>query len=403
MSDTPSQRTKPQRTKSHNVTHHVLDAEQLRDTLNAIHATPHVMTMNFAGAGAQALAWLHSVGGSSRTILEATDRYTPASLIEATGFTPERFTSVRVAKALANHAFNRAKQLMPSGKPLFGLGCTATIATDRSKRGDHRVAVATQNTLGVVTYELVIHKGARDRQGEEDLVSLIILTAVAEACGVFDVPALPLVDGEVLERKFEPVAVLRDLVAGERDWVTLLPTGELLTEPLEDITMLSGSFNPLHEGHRSLAQIAGETTGEQVYFELPLVNADKDPIDLTEAHRRAVQFLGIAPLILSRAPLFSEKAALFPSSTFVLGADTATRLVALRFYDNDEAKLRASLDAVKASDGRFLVAGRSSKGDFQTLEDINIPPAYRALFTEIPEEAFHMDISSTEIRKQLAK
>jgi hypothetical protein len=45
--------------------------------LTAIHATPHMMTMNFAGAGAQALAWLHSVGGSSRTILEATDRYVP--------------------------------------------------------------------------------------------------------------------------------------------------------------------------------------------------------------------------------------------------------------------------------------------------------------------------------------
>ena len=57
----------------------------LTELLTAVHATPHMMVMNFAGAGAEALAWLHSVGGSSRTILEATDRYVQTSFIEATG------------------------------------------------------------------------------------------------------------------------------------------------------------------------------------------------------------------------------------------------------------------------------------------------------------------------------
>ena len=375
----------------------------LTQLITEIHATPHLMTLDFAGAGAQSLAWLHSVGGSSRTVLEATDRYTPASLIEAVGFTPKRFTSLRVAKALADNAQRRAIELAPDERPVFGVGCSATIATDRKKRGEHRVVVAVTDSLGTLSYELVLTKGERSRFEEERLVSIMIVSAVAEACGVFALPELELLANERVNKIFEPVAELSGLLAGDFDFLTVLPNGSLSRDELRDITLLSGSFNPLHEGHRKLAEVAQTTTQETVYFELPLINADKDPIDLSEAHQRAVQFLGSAPLVLSRAPLFGHKAALFPSATFVVGADTAARLVALRFYDNDADKLAASLESVRTAGGRFLVAGRSSKGDFKTLEDIHISTPYRDLFTEIPEEAFNMDISSTQIRERLGQ
>ena len=186
---------------------------ELTDLLTAIHATPHRMTLDFAGAGVQALAWLHSVGGSSRTVLEATDRYTPASLIEGVGFTPERFTSRRVALALAKNAHARAQHLIPE-PPLFGVGCTATIATDRTKRGEHRCAAAVQDALGAVTYALTLTKGARERTEEETLVSLIILQAVAEACGLLHFPALPLLEGERLEQGYAPHPRTRTAASG---------------------------------------------------------------------------------------------------------------------------------------------------------------------------------------------
>ena len=361
------------------------------------------MTLDFAGAGAESLAWLHSVGGSSRTILEATDRYTGASLIEAVGFTPERFTSLRVAKALAANAQRRAAELASDERPVFGVGCTATIATDRTKRGEHRVVVAVKDTLGTLSYELVLTKGERSRAEEEHIVSLMVVSAVAESCGVFALPELALLPQEKVEKVLEPAPELEGLLAGDFDWLTVTPDGKLSRAPLDDITLLSGSFNPLHDGHRELAKVAAQTTGETVYFELPLINADKDPIDLAEARQRAVQFLGVAPLVLSRAPLFSQKAKLFANTTFVVGADTAARLVALRFYDDDPSTLAASLGEVRDSGGRFLVAGRSSKGDFKTLEDIQVPASYRDLFVGIPEDAFNMDISSSAIRKSLGQ
>jgi hypothetical protein len=387
----------------------VLEQPLLEKLLTDIHATPHMMTMDFAGAGSQALAWLHSVGGSSRTVLEATDRYIPTSLAEAVGHMPEKFTSVETGNALANHAFERAKKLAKPGTPVFGVGCTATIATDRTKKGDHRCVVSIRDTLGTLSYELVLTKGARSRTGEESLVSLLILNAIAEACGVFDLPALPLIQGEEVVRAFIPVPELSRLIGGELSWLAIAPDGSftlgesLQKKTLPNLAVLSGSFNPLHEGHRQLSVVASQQLNQDVVFELPLINAEKAPIDLTEARKRAVQFLGFDTLLLSRAPLFDQKAEFYPNSTFILGADTAARLVAPRFYGNTHKGVDASLEHLRRQGAKFLVAGRSSKDDFKTLDDIEIPDRYRDMFTEIPESAFKMDISSTELRKKYAE
>jgi Cytidylyltransferase-like len=383
--------------------------EQLEKLLTAIHATPHMMTMDFAGAGSQALAWLHSVGGSSRTVLEATDRYIPTSLAEAVGYMPEKFTSVETGNALAKHAFERAKKLAGlnatrPGTPVFGVGCTATIATDRAKKGDHRCVVSICDSLGTLSYELVITKGARDRQGEENLVSLLILNAIAEASGIFDIDDLPLAQGEEVTRAFIPAPKLSRLISGELNWLAIAPDGSLTTgKTLPNLAVLSGSFNPLHEGHKKLSVVASQLLNKDVVFELPLINAEKAPIDLAEARKRAVQFLGFDTLLLSRSPLFDQKAEFYPNSTFILGADTAARLVAPRFYGDDVEKMKGSLEHLRSKGAKFLVAGRSSKDDFKTLDDIEIPINYREMFSEIPESAFKMDISSTELRKKMAE
>ncbi|MEM7738891.1 MAG: hypothetical protein AAF267_24245, partial [Deinococcota bacterium] len=175
-----------------------------------IHDTPRKFVLNFAGAGSQALMWLHAQAGSSRSIVEAVDRYAQASLIEAVGHEPSSYTSVDVAVALAKHAHKRVGVLEPTSLQTglrFGVGLTATIATDRSKRGDHRVAVASYDSLGITQLELVLTKGARDRWQEETLVSQLLLYVISLASGVC-APTEDLLEGllpsEQVSIQFQP-------------------------------------------------------------------------------------------------------------------------------------------------------------------------------------------------------
>jgi hypothetical protein len=96
-----------------------------------------------------------------------------------------------------------------------------------------------------------------------------------------------------------------------------------------------------------------------------------------------------------------EKARLFPGVTFVVGADTAARIVQPRFYGERVEAMTAALDELRRLGCRFLVAGRSGgDGVFQGLDQLAIPEAWRDLFAAIPEDHFRIDISSTVLRQQ---
>jgi hypothetical protein len=161
---------------------------------------------------------------------------------------------------------------------------------------------------------------------------------------------------------------------------------------------LSGAFHPVHDAHRELARVAGEMLRCAVAFELSVTNVDKPPLDFTEIEDRLAQFVGRETVVLTDAPTFLEKARLLPGCVFVVGADTADRIVAARYYDHDDQQMLNALAEIHRLGCRFLVAGRSVGGRWQTLADVPIPRGCEDLFEAIPESRFRRDISSTEIR-----
>jgi hypothetical protein len=193
--------------------------------------------------------------------------------------------------------------------------------------------------------------------------------------------------------------LLAALVRGEISRLCQEPDGRLTVDAGLPSALLSGSFNPLHDGHRRLAEAAARRVGAPVAFELAVINADKPPLDGTDLTRRGSQFVGLAPVWLTNAPTFAAKARLFPGTIFVVGADTAERIIAVRFYANSTEYMRAAFTDIRTAGCRFLVAGRkNSAGRFVAAESLALPAEHRDLFDLLPEAAFRHDLSSSQLR-----
>ena len=375
---------------------------EIPELIQKIHDSPQQAVLAVAGAGNQAIAWLLGVAGASRTLLELVVPYGPLSMQELVGYEPSQFVSEKTAQDMARATYQRALRLRQSPVPVLGLGCTATIATDRPKRGEHRCHIATWDQDRVTTYTLILDKGYRDRAGEDDVVSRLLVQALAQACRIEEEPEVGLTPADRLTfRRQDHGDPLARLLAGEVTTVTVRADGCMEVDQPVSGTILPGSFSPLHQGHDRLAQTAADILGDQVSFELSVVNVDKPPLAESEVRRRVRQFSGKANLVLTRAETFRKKASLFPGCTFVIGWDTAVRLVAPRYYGGDTTAMLTALAEMWTAGCRFLVAGREDDtGSFRTLDDVPIPEGFTPLFQSIPESLFREDISSTALRER---
>jgi len=377
--------------------------QQIREIIQHIHDSPLQAVLVVSGGGSQALAWLMSVPGATRTVLEVTLPYSHPSFERFLGMRPAHFVARETAVQMAAIAYRRARILAPEGTPAIGVACTAALVTDRPRRGEDRCHVALRDEQGVTTYTLVLEKGSRERGEEEDVVSRLVIRALAEACGCTETVALPLLPSEQVEvsREDAPDPVLK-VLRGELPAILIELNGQVSAELPHDVAVLPGAFNPLHGGHTQLAHVAGQITGRRVIFELSVLNVDKPPLLEADVRQRLEQFYGHGAIAVTTTPLFEQKARLFPGSVFVVGYDTATRLVSPRYYGDDAGRMRAALESIRARGCRFLVAGRLFEGRLRTLDDVPVPEGFAGMFTAIPAEVFRVDISSTALREQAA-
>ena len=280
------------------------------------------------GGGTTAISDLLAVPGASRTLLEATVPYDSQALADYIQRTPEQSASASTARQLAMSAYQRARQLTGAGDDVVGIGCTAALTTDRSRRGTDRCFIAAQTAkrtmIDFIAFDNAHSETSRAQQ--ERACSDAIIHLLARVAGVTDGPlSLPIGNIET------------DHVAAPLAWQALLAginasTLDELATPSPVKLLFPGSFNPLHQGHQDMIRIAEDISGELAVLEISTFNVDKPPIDYIEMRDREQTIGQRYPLVFTNAPTFVSKARLFPGVMFVVGVDTITRIGDSRYY-----------------------------------------------------------------------
>ena len=102
---------------------------------------------------------------------------------------------------MAMRAFLRLGELVPDSDPGFrcGVACTAALATDRVKKGEHAIYLALQTLDMTKCFSVGLEKGRRTREQEEQLASELLLSSLADVTGngVPDIQGINLTEEQI--------------------------------------------------------------------------------------------------------------------------------------------------------------------------------------------------------------
>eukprot|EP00980_Cylindrotheca_fusiformis_P030914 scaffold25626_cov137-Cylindrotheca_fusiformis.AAC.5 len=416
-----------------------------------------------AGGGGTAISCLASKSGASQFLLDGAITYSRKSYLSyvalpssTTGF---YYTSMDAGKLASRASLLRALRFQTGDIRVMprcvGVGCTSALKSTLGKGDSRAYIVATKADGSQLALYISLENGDRTRQEEELCISYWVLRALdlIQQNSVAKEDVITSGKEVTVEATWtskdrnqdECIVAAKQILDGNAKAVVLVPIyedGRPVSFQALDVPVLPngalffpGSYNPPHKGHVELAQAALRTENERkrysrsdnrsVFMELSIANADKPSIDPETVSERLSHFLELETLpshwgvVLTRAPLFSEKVTVLqscidtfdrsvPNLSFVIGTDTLTRIIDPKYYNNDRAKMEEALHSMKGVN--FLVGGRveqkggdSSRFVSGSNEIKELPASLQEMFTIIGEDEFRVDISSTQIRNELAK
>lgn len=278
------------------------------------------------GAGSTIQSKLWSTAGCSDYLSGASFPYATEETEEILGFTPDSFCSEDTAIDLASAAYMKAFRFK-SGKNTVGVGVTASVASTREHRGDHRVHVCIISDDKVVTNTFILPKGVGNQQRGiddvivEDFVIYNLMTTLMPDIAFHTTNQFSNVPQDASAKAVERF-MLRPFfnVDGSRKDANHISN-------LGPIGMISGAFNPPHQGHFGMADAFQKSKKKPVVFEVSVTAPHKTALTVQEMLQRAKMLKGKRRVFTADVPLYYDKNKAFNKVSFIIGADALQRIL----------------------------------------------------------------------------
>jgi nicotinamide mononucleotide (NMN) deamidase PncC len=368
-----------------------------REKLKHANVNIHLVATG-GGAGFQNELWAEP--GSSAYLSGASFPYSPEEQEELLGFMPEHFCSKENAIDLASAAYMKAYKF--GGKDPVGLAITASVASEKEHRGEHRAYTCIMTKDKVLTTHHTMVKGTgvcqRGRDGTDcdALTFFTLLDGLGIATCDTGQPEYEDATALAKERFF-----LRPYFTEGGQRLARIPSiksdGDYRHDPF---VLMPGAFNPPHEGHFGTAAHVLREYGKQTIFELTAEPPHKDWLTVQELLQRAKLLQGHHRIFTRKEPYYIDKARAFPGMGMVLGADAMVRILDPKWGLNFDEMFK-EMDQLRT---KLYIGGRDINGKFTTrndIEDLMTPWQafmFRSLSLQVGGE-YH--VSSTEIRNKL--
>lgn len=430
------------------------DRQTMLDFLGLLKAQNVHISVAATGGGARIQGLLWDLPGASSFLGSSFFSYPPEETENLTGIQLKSFSSPEAAlhMAMAMYAksceiletrMRRLERNLSSGetaevtellhfiaetKPI-GLALTASVASERIHRGDHRMHIAVVTSTSIELTSLVLPKAAgqeaRDHDGE--LCDLAALNALAHALHLNQIPMLRVARlvgdcAPSVSLQGAPYGLTPQAVGEEKarelfmQFPYFAPTGRRLDfiPTYTPFNFVPVTGRPLHEGHEGMARVLEEYTNRRSIFlvatSVPPGHPKKPPTVQDMLTRvgmvRTSNVLNQAErgIYFSRSCLFidmvREHTASFPVGVAV-GADAFLRAIDPKWYPSSEAMV--SMFSEIAKRGMFYVFDRKQEDKVLT-SDVVFAETAKVLGERLTLDLVRplrgrWDISSTAIRQ----